>query len=382
MNHTVTAHPTSDPLQSEGMQGAGKLGVLAALALIPLAMRSERHYLNLPQLSKTAPAGDLPVLSIVVPARNEAANLPYLLDSLCALRYPGRLEIIVVDDRSEDDTAAIARRYGAKLLQTTDPPPGWTGKSHACHQGAQTASGQWLLFVDADTRHEPDGAARAVAHALAHNLHGLSLFLPNVSSGAADRLALMAAYASFFAASGPTAGVLNGQFILLRRDIYETSGGFAAVRDQVTEDLALGRRLQAQGYRVPIMRGDGVGTVHMYRDVRHLWQGLARYAVASLRWTRIDGLWAMLLTILLAAPAELFLWALLRGRRRRGAGLRGAFLSWSTATWAMLGWAGRFGGRRWALLAPLGALQVQFAAIYGIARRLFRRGVPWKGRVL
>lgn len=365
------------PSQGSGLMTEQRLAALSALLLIPLAMRSERHYRGLPRLSGGPPTGPLPSLSIIVPARNEAANLPGLLEALCALRYPGTLELIVVDDGSQDDTGYVARRYPVRLLRNEGPPAGWTGKTHACHLGAQAATGEWLLFVDADTRHHADGPARAVAHALAHDLHGLSLFLPNVNTGVADRLALMAAYASFFAAAGASSSALNGQFILLRHDVYEKSGGFAAVRRQVTEDLALGRRLQAQGYRAPILRGDGAGAVHMYRDVRHLWQGLSRFSVASLRWTNLGGLWAVLLTILLAAPVHILLWALIKGRSARG-----AVLTWSAAALVMSGWAARFGGRRWALLAPLGALQVQFAALYGIGRRLLGRGVSWKGRQL
>ena len=356
---------------------ANRLATLSALLLLPLALRSERHFCRLPQLASTYSGAPLPSLSIIIPARNEAANLPGLLDSLGGLRYPGPLEIIVVDDGSHDGTGDIARRYPVRVLRTEGPPRGWTGKTHACHQGMQTASGAWLLFVDADTRYERDGPARAVAHALMHNLHGLSLFLPNVTSGFADRLALMTAFASFFAATGPNSSVLNGQFILLRRDVYDASGGFAAVRRQITEDLALGRRLHDLGYDTPIMRGDGVGVVRMYRDPRHLWQGLSRYSVASLRWTNLGGVWAVLLTNLIAAPLNFLLWAILTGR-----GLRGAVLSWVTTALTMLGWAARFGGRPWALLAPLGALEVQLAAVYGIIRRLSGRGVPWKGRRL
>jgi chlorobactene glucosyltransferase len=282
-----------------------------------------------------------------------------------------------VDDGSDDGTGEIARSYGVRVVRNDGPSPGWTGKTHACHSGAQASSGEWLLFVDADTRHHPHGPACTVAYALARNLHGLSLFLPNITSGGTDRLALMAAFASFFAAVGPSSSVLNGQYILLRRDVYEESQGFSAVRDQVTEDLALGYRLRSMGYHIPILRGDGMGTVRMYHDTSQLWPGLSRFAVASLRWTGLGGLWAILLTVFVAAPIELMLWALFSKQ-----GLWSASLAWVTTALAMSGWAARFGGRRWTILAPLGAMQVQLAAIYGIVRRLLGRGVPWKGRVL
>lgn len=352
------------------------LSILTSLALLPLARRANQTYLSLPTLETKLTRGTLPSLSIIVPIRDEAANLPPLLDDLTALEYPGVLEIIVVDDDSCDQGPALARQYGVHLLEAPPLPAGWTGKTHACHHGALAANGDWLLFVDADTRHHPLGPARAVNHALANNLHGLSLFLPNRCSGVNDRLALMVAFASFFASLPPGAPALNGQYILLQRRVYHRSGGFSAVRRQVTEDLALGRHLRNHGFFVPTLRGEGAGAVQMYRDASQLWLGLSRFSIASLRWSGLHSLWAVLFTILLAAPVQLLFGGL---KKRRPAP---ALVSWIAAAAALLPWASRFGGRRWALLAPLGAVQVQFAAIWGIIRRLLGHGVHWKGRNL
>lgn len=348
----------------------------AGLSLF-LAWLAERRYGRLPSLPAEVAAGALPSLSIVIPARNEAHNLPSLLRSLHALRYDGTLEIIVVDDGSSDGTAAVAGRCGARVLRLPGPPPGWSGKTYACHRGAALARGEWLLFTDADTRHAPSGPARAVALARAEGWDGLSLFLANESQTIAVRLALMVAHASYFAGLGNSSGALNGQYVLVHRRAYNSSGGFAAVRREITEDLALGHLLAEQGFRVPLLRGESAGRVNMYRDARQMWLGLTRFAVTSLRWSGPGSLLAVLYTIVLAAPLELLLAATARRQSRWP-----AVVSWLAAAAGLLPWAHRFGDRRWAWLAPLGAIQVQYAAIWGILQRLAGRGVRWKERVL
>jgi hypothetical protein len=216
-----------------------------------------------------------------------------------------------------------------------------------------------------------------VALAQAQRWDGLSLFLAQESQGMVDRLALMVAHAGYFVGLGNPAGALNGQFVLLHRAAYTGSGGFGAVRNEVTEDLALGSLLAKGGYRVPLLRGEDAGRVHMYRDPGQMWLGLARFAVTSLRWSGAGSLLAVLLIILLTAPVELLVTATVWREKRWP-----VYVSWLASSAGLLPWASRFGGRRWAWLTPLGAAQVQFAAIWGILRRLTGRGVRWKGRIL
>lgn len=352
------------------------LSLVAAATLLLLGRRAEANYRKLENLNGAPIPASLPSLSIVVPARNEATNLPHLLSSLQRLHYPGDVECIVVDDASQDETAAIARAHGATVLSLQGPPPGWGGKTYACHQGALAASGQWLLFTDADTKHAPDGPAIAVAFARRRSLDGLSVFMKHENSGMLDRVVLMVALAGYFAGISTPQGVLNGQYVLLRRDVYEKSGGFSAVPLEVTEDLALGRHLWQRDFRVPVLRSDRLGVVHMYRTPAQLWGGMVRLTIASLRWSGLSGLLSVLMTILLALPAQQ---VVLSPRRGQPAS---AIVSWACAALAILPWAHRFGGRRWALLAPLGALFVQVAAIWGLVRRLIQAGVHWRGRLL
>ncbi|MCB9419139.1 MAG: glycosyltransferase family 2 protein [Ardenticatenaceae bacterium] len=154
---------------------------------------------------------NLPSVSIIVPARNEAANLPRLLPSLGRLEYPGPVEMIVVDDNSVDETAVMTQNAGVKLIQLDHLPEGWLGKPHACHHGAAEASGDWLLFTDADTEHTPDGLARAMQYALDHELDGLTFHLGHITNGWLDSVTLLAAFAGLFA--GPPKACFDERLI-------------------------------------------------------------------------------------------------------------------------------------------------------------------------
>lgn len=350
---------------------------LSTLLLLPLGLRADWLYRQMPKLPASPATDSLPPLSIVVPARNEAENLRRLLPSLNTIRYPGHWEVIVVDDDSTDSTAAVAEAHGARVIRLGGPPAGWLGKPHACHQGAAVATGGWLLFTDADTVHAPDGPANAVAYAQAHNLDGLSLFLIHETGGWAERLALMVGYAGLFAGLPGLDYVLNGQFILLRRDVYEGSGGHAAVRDEELEDLAFAQRFRTLGCRVPMLRGEEATRVRMYRGPAHVWQGLTRMESKTLRWLGPGAVVTALFTTWIAAPLATLTGALIRRRGRRRA--VAVWLARAVVCWP---WAWRLGSGWWALLAPAGAALVQIAGIWGLLRRLLGRGASWKQRIV
>jgi chlorobactene glucosyltransferase len=346
-----------------------------ALLAAPLAVISERRYRALPLIPENSGGGPLPFLSIIVPARNEAANLPRLLASLKAIDYPGPHELIIVDDNSSDETASLAKQAGTQVIQLESLPSGWLGKPHACHHGALKAQGEWLLFTDADTVHAPNGPARVVALAESQGLDGLSAFIKQQLSGSVDRLSLMAAYAGLFFSLRPEQGILNGQFILLKRSVYETSGGFQQVARQPLEDVALGRYLRDQGFAVPLYRSDDIAAVQMYSDGQGLWQGLSRLGSGTLSWL---GLGAILTALLVTGTMLPLL--MLAGTLRQGRKLTMTILSWSAVALGFWPWARRFGSPWLALLAPFGALLVQAAGVWGLIGRLTGRGIQWKNR--
>lgn len=344
---------------------------------IPLALRAEWVYRKIPVLKPRRAAPPLPSLSIIVPACNEAPNLHRLLPSLNAQIYPGPLEIVVVDDNSVDNTAVVADYYGARVLSLTGLPTGWLGKPHALHQGVQTATGEWLLFTDADMEHQPTSAASAVCHALEQRLDGLSLFPRQMTRGRVDRAALMAAFAGLFAGLRPHSHTLNGQYILLRRDVYEQSGGLTAVCSEMLEDLALGCRLHACGYHVPMLRGEQIASVYMYNSLPHLWRGMGRLGSGSLKYTGFGAiLTALFITgALMPLLAPFFVLTRLVNKKWLA-------ITWLVVTPSFIRWGQRFGSGADVLLAPLGALIVQMASCWGLLMRALGRGVLWKNRLV
>lgn len=342
---------------------------------LPLSWQAERRIRSMPRLEAWQGVASLPSLSIIVPARNEEHNLRHLLPSLQAIHYPGPYEIIVVDDNSTDRTAEVAAAHSARVLKLNHLPAGWKGKPHACHHGARAAQGEWLLFTDADTRHDPSGPARAVAYALRHELDGLSLLLQQECHGVIDRLALTAAFAALFAGIDPQNTLFNGQYILVRRSVYVASGGFAAVRAEALEDVAYGQHLRRLGYKTPVLLGENAARVRMYENALAVWHGMNRLGADSLRWSGLRSLATALFVTALISPLVALL-GIAGGKLQR----RWLPATWAATTVSMVSWADRFGLPWWALAAPFGALFVQLAALWGILNRLIGRGVRWKER--
>ena len=211
--------------------------------------------------------GSSEMLSVIIPARNEAENLPILLASLARQsRQPD--EIIVADDDSEDLTARISADFGARVISARERPDGWLGKSWACQQGADAARGSLLLFLDADVELEENAVAGLLAARAAEG--GVVSVLPH------HRVRRPYEYLSLFSnliqVAGNGAGMpfrtrragLFGPVILIGRDDYLTIGGHGEVRQYVVEDLALGRSLSAHGISDHLYYGDGDVSYRMY----------------------------------------------------------------------------------------------------------------------
>ncbi len=260
--------------------------VRALVAQVVCGPLSWRHYARLPALPPALDArATWPRVSIVVPARDEAARLPALLRSLATLDYPD-YDVIVVDDESGDDTAALAAGVGARVVRGAPLPAGWTGKSHACAQGADVADGALLLFTDADTVHEPASLRAAVAYLEREDLGALSLITGQRCETFFERLLLPTAYAMLFAGVSPhrvnrrrhASPLANGQYILCRRAAYEQAGGHAAVRGSIIEDAALARALSRAGVRYRLCRAESLVSVRMYGGLGELWAGFRKNA--------------------------------------------------------------------------------------------------------
>lgn len=353
-----------------------KSSVLFSILSLPLGLLAEMNFRHLPRLPAKVPPREFPSLSIIIPARDESHNLRVILPSLLDIQYPGKYEILVIDDHSSDNTSEIAQSYGMRVLRLDQElPRGWRGKPYACHQGALMANGDWFLFTDADTVHTEDGIARVVCYAVQANLDGLSLFIKNQASSWLHILALDVAFAGLFAGWRDPNNMLNGQFILIHRRAYTDSGGFESVRNEALEDLAFGNLLENLGYKSEILNGDDIARVNMYDSHKLMFHGLSRLGAGALRW---QGIWAGITALHVTAVVSPLttLLGVLSGK------LKWFWfpVAWITASLSLLPWSRRSGAGKLAFLAPLGGLIILVTALFGLVSRIIGIGVFWKGR--
>ena len=276
-----------------------------------------------PHVRDFAPARSGPLVSIIVPARNEAVNVGRCVSSLLSASYTNR-EIIIVDDGSTDATGDIAHeiarrsRHAARVLRTGQLREGWVGKSWACWTGYRAARGDLLLFTDADTTHSPDLLAHAVG-ALQATRAGLVSLLPRQVMGSFwERvvlphifLGIMLRFPSSARVSRtrkPRHVIANGQFMLLTRSAYEAFGGHQAVRREVVEDLAMAQGLVRQGNRILLAHAEDLMETRMYRSLREITEGWSKNLALGVRLSMPPALGTIALWA--AVPLGIVLWVL------------------------------------------------------------------------
>jgi chlorobactene glucosyltransferase len=274
------------PLSGDALQHLvsalpGLIWALPSAGILRLVKRS-------PDVRSFPTAGPVPV-SLIIPARNEAATIDHLLDSVLASRH-APLEVIVVDDRSADDTAAkVASRAAGDprlhLLHGSELPDGWLGKPWACAQGARAATGDILIFTDADTTHHPDLIGHAVAALQSEAADLLTLTAHQTCTTFWERLVMPQIWALLgwrYPPSGvsnatkPHQVVANGQFIAVTRSGYDAVGGHAAVKGEVVEDLALAQHYLLAGKRLRMMYGESLLSTRMYRSLAEMTEGWSK----------------------------------------------------------------------------------------------------------
>jgi 4,4'-diaponeurosporenoate glycosyltransferase len=221
---------------------------------------------NLPRCA--AGNGQRNPVSVIIPARDEEQNLPNLLGSLNRQNPPPE-EIIVVDDGSTDQTATLARAAGARVIASAPLPSGWRGKAWACQQGAEAATNSTLIFMDADTRFEPDGL-RAVCSAFAKQGGALSLAAFQTLEKPSEQLS------AFFVAVMTAASELFGPFLMVSKNDYQKAGGHAVVKNQVLENVHLAAEFHRAGISVRSFSGAGTLSIRMYpgglRELSNGWK--------------------------------------------------------------------------------------------------------------
>lgn len=268
--------------------------LLSLIILIAWFLAFVRTIVNLwliPRLRVDAqPAGE-PLVSVIIPARNEAPNIERTVRAFLAQTYP-RLEIIVVNDRSTDETGAILRGIDDPRLRVIDgdePPAGWLGKPWALHQGRGLATGEMLLFVDADVLYAPPAVGAAVAHMQLRS-PALVALLPHFEMRGFGENAAMPMLAMFCFTFMPTwmsnrtrfaaLAIGGGTGNLVTREAYDRAGGHEALRDSVVDDVALARLVRRSGGRTEVAVADELVSVRMYRGLREVVEGFTKNSFA------------------------------------------------------------------------------------------------------
>lgn len=263
--------------------------LLTAMVWLYRSSRAFRSLREIPRPRVSPPLPHALKVSILLPVKNEEVNLEDCLNTLRAQDYPAK-EIIVINDNSVDRTGEIlskALRLYPNLLQSVNAPPvpeGWTGKNWALHQGVPRARGEWFLFTDADTRHEPGALSSALAHAEARDLDLLTLTPRCLAVGFWEKT-LQPAAMGFLGLWFPlnkvnrpdsTTVFGNGQFLLIRRKIYEKLGGHEKVKGEFLEDFAFVKAAKAARFRVECAFGQDLYGTRMYRSFLGIWLGWRR----------------------------------------------------------------------------------------------------------
>ena len=357
-------------------------GLLAHLQLAD-ARRVPRH---------VTPSGRADTVSVIIPARNESATLPMLLASLQCLTTAPR-EVLVVDDCSDDGTSEVAHAGGATVIQATTPPPGWTGKAWACHQGVAAASGSTLLFLDADTTFEPDALDGLLT--LLDQEGGLVSAQPyHRAVQAYEQLSAYFNVMSLLACGAvarrrPRHPMAFGPVLLTSREDYERAGGHSVVRAEVLDDARLAAAYDRADMPVRCVLGGQAVRMRMYpggprQRVEGWTKNIASGAAAAARWSALAaGLWVAshwavtvgavlsVVAVVHGGPVPLVqgppaLWV---------AGWLGVTLQLR----AMLRRVGSFRWWTWALFpVPLLAFSLLFAR--SVLLTSVRREVTWRGR--
>jgi chlorobactene glucosyltransferase len=340
-----------------------------------------------------------PLVSVIVPARNEAHNIGRCVRSILGSLWPA-LEIIVVDDRSEDATGALAREITAadsrvRVLDGTAVPDGWFGKQWACEQGARAARGSTLIFTDADTEHAPTliprsmhaMRARALAFLTVAGFQKLGSFwervvMPQVFYMIATRYGGAGAVNR---ARRSRDKIANGQYLCFTRACYDAIGGHASVRGKAAEDLALAQLVHARGMRGELALGPDDLSTRMYTSLAEVVNGWTKNMVTAGADTLPPGIiprlmlpiLLMMVPVMHLAPV-LTLLAAAFVHVPRGAVLWGVTCSVLLLVWWAFIYVRAFRqSPLYALTLPLGAVVV----LVIIARATSRgRGVEWKGR--
>lgn len=336
-----------------------------------------------------AKTGGNPRVSIVVPACNEEDTVEQGLTSLLALDY-NNYEIIAINDRSTDGTGAAMDRVAARpeagerlrILHITELPPGWLGKTHAMWSAARQATGDWILFTDADVIFKPDTLRRAIAYAEAEPADHLVLFPRMIMKSPGEKM-MIAFFQTLFVFGHRPWKVANpktkdhmgvGAFNLIRRRVYEAVGTYQALRMEVVDDMKLGKVVKNAGYAQRNVFGADLISIRWARGALGVVRNLTKnsFAIMSFQWPRV--VLSCIALLFLNLMPFIGVW-LAHGPARipYAVALVSMFLIYAGMAWHSSIWPYYF------LLHPVSTLLFLYTMLNSMVLALSRGGITWRG---
>ncbi len=272
------------------------------------------------------PPEDAPLISVCVPARNEERNIGRCVEALLGQTYPN-YEVLVLDDRSTDATPEILDDFAARndkltVLHGSDLPPGWAGKPHALTQAAAAARGEWLCFVDADTFVTADALAAVYAKSIETKADLFTIMTRQIMLTFWERAVLPLVMLALSVGFSPRKvndperkdAIANGQFLFVKRSVYEAVGGHAAIKGSIVEDKDMAVLVKGKGYRLVVADGRKVASTRMYTSLAEMWEGWTKNIYLGLRDDRgllLLGVFGALLALTAALLPAWVIWGFL-----------------------------------------------------------------------
>jgi len=374
--------------------------VLFFLALIIIYWIHNQYHLDIVVTPVTAPTS-APKVSVCIPARNEETNIRRCVEAVLRQDYPN-FEVIVLDDRSTDSTLTLLKEIASRdsrllPISGSDLPEGWAGKPHALYQASAVAKGEWLCFVDADTFLEPNALSSVYVKALETKADLFTMMTRQILGSFWELTVMPLVMTALSVGFSPRKvndparrdAVANGQFIFIKRSIYDLIGGHEKIKDQIVEDKALSENVKWNGHRLVVADGRLVASTRMYTSLETMWEGWTKNIYLGLRdHPSLLLLGAFGATLALFAALFLPVWPLL--------GLawyfnQGGWMAWAVIVEALLVWgylvyfrfvvAKEMEIPRWyAWTTPLGAGVFAAMMLTSAWKVLTGQGVTWRGR--
>ncbi|MCE9646099.1 MAG: glycosyltransferase family 2 protein [Chloroflexi bacterium] len=375
---------------------------LFIFALIIIFWIHNQYHLDIVVNPAHSPSSrDVPLISICIPARDEEQNIGRCVEAALAQDYPN-IEVIVLDDRSADGTSEILRLLAArndllKIINGSDLPAGWAGKPHALFQASAAARGNWLCFVDADTFLESNCLSSCYAKALETKADLFTTMNRQLLGSFWEKVVMplvMTALSVGFSPRkvndpGRRDAVANGQFILIKRSVYDAIGGHEKVKDQIVEDKAISELVKWNGYRLIVADGAQVLSTRMYTSLPAMWEGWTKNIYLGLRdhpAMLLLGAFGASLALIAAVflpvwPVLGFLWLFNGGGWQAVVIVLQAFGVWIFLLFVRAGVATKMNISAWyALTTPLGAGVFAAMMLASAWKVLSGQGVTWRGR--